>query len=72
MGAYLPPRCRCKSAAVALPKERRTVARPHQGRDRRDEQELATQGRESAFFSLPSFFPSPQPPVGWAYTVFNF
>jgi hypothetical protein len=37
-----------------------------------DEQGCATAGVESAFFPFPSFFPSPQVPVGWAYTVFNF
>jgi hypothetical protein len=37
-----------------------------------DEQGRAAAGVESAFFSFPSFFPSPQASVGWAYMVLNF
>jgi hypothetical protein len=72
-GAYLPPRCRCKSAAVARPQERRAVARPQEGCDRR--RIGARHGRSgSAFF--PSQVFSPLLKRRWAgpirFLIFNF
>jgi hypothetical protein len=68
----------CHRAAAANPSPspclRSGAPSPALTRGATDETNRSSPRKEGSrpFFPSQVFFPSPQPPVGWAYTVFNF